>query len=508
MQELAKRASEAVGMKLGLSKCAVAHHQRGSIGGQLTDHGQMRVATNTSPYVYLGIEQVIRPTAAAMFERLRKEYKKRLNKIWGSELNGKHKIRATNVWAVSLFRYYFSNLRFTVRQCAELDKLTRRIMRLHKSLHYNASIERLYLPRQEGGRGLMSLRHVWEKEVVSIAAYVARTEVEIIFQVKRNWLRRQRTKIGQKISMLKTASEILERYDLPPLDGPEHEFPESFGKALGKAQMKELTRDLCAKKIHPVFYNQCQKPGYDFHRSHYWLRDGRVQSQTEALIIAAQDGVIHTRAYRRRILKVNESSHCRLCGRGEETLGHLLAHCKNLSWTLYKRRHDRVLYQVVLCIAKLLELTIPKHLHWSVTGWAGVGVIENDQAKLTIDISKPTIETMSERRPDLIVELKSQKRILIVEIACAWDPLVPEREREKRAKYSALAKDLANQNPGHQVEVLTFVFGDLGSIGTLRAELSKSKLFSPTECTDLIRNCQREVLCAAVRIIRSTLAKP
>ena len=54
---------------------------------------------------------------------------------------------------------------------------------------------------------------------------------------------------------------------------------------------------LCQKKIHGVFYKQCQEEGWDTSGSHAWFLDRGLWWQTEGLVVAAQDGVIHTQAY-------------------------------------------------------------------------------------------------------------------------------------------------------------------------------------------------------------------
>ncbi len=46
-----------------------------------------------------------------------------------------------------------------------------------------------------------------------------------------------------------------------------------------------------------------------------------------------------------------------------------------------------------------------------------------------------------ERRPDLVVRMVREKRIVIFKVAVAWDPRVEERDIEKRAKYGDLAAD-------------------------------------------------------------------
>ena len=55
-----------------------------------------------------------------------------------------------------------------------------------------------------------------------------------------------------------------------------------------------------------------------------------------------------------------------------------------------------------------------------------------------------------------------KRTIIIVEVACAWDPIVAEREAQKRSKYKELAGDLAHQWPQYRVTNFHVVIGTLG----------------------------------------------
>lgn len=59
------------------------------------------------------------------------------------------------------------------RVLVQLDRLTHRIMRRFKCHHLSASIERLYLSRVSGGRGLVNIRQAYEREVVDLELYLA-----------------------------------------------------------------------------------------------------------------------------------------------------------------------------------------------------------------------------------------------------------------------------------------------------------------------------------------------
>ena len=81
-------------------------------------------------------------------------------------------------------------VKWTRRELRDLDVLTRKVLRRYQSHHLNASPERLYLPRSQGGRGLMSCLQTWEREVVSLAAYLVTIRDPImvmVYQHLRLW---------------------------------------------------------------------------------------------------------------------------------------------------------------------------------------------------------------------------------------------------------------------------------------------------------------------------------
>ena len=517
MLKLIDRVSKAVGMQLGLTKCAVAHIRKGQDydGGsaKLPDQRTVLAARAGNPYKYLGIEQVFEPDLAAVRKRLSKLYEKRLRKIWSSDLNSKNKTLSTNVWAVSVFRYYFGILKWRREDVAELDVRTRAVLRSCKSHQYNASKYRPYIPRSEGGRGLTNLEHAWEREQVATAAYLCATEDPQLEAVVR-YLSKVAGR-GDHSTVIKFANNVFVKYDLDytvderGVTDPagERVTPKHAIRALKIAQTEALKSSLMGVMTHREFFGQCHEEGWDTQASHFWLVDGRLQSKTEGLMIAAQDGAVWTRAFRRRNAKESISEICRVCKEAPETVGHLLSACKPMNFTVHKERHDRVLYQVVRALSKRWGLTMPDSLRWGTEGWNGVACLENSDVKLAIDVSVPTDRELTARRPDLISYSKGDKRIHIFDVAVAWEPLLPEREAEKRGKYQELARDLATQYPGWRTSVHPLVLGSLGSLRGFRSEWVDTGLLGKTDVDRLAKDCQFEVVCSAVRILRQTLSR-
>ena len=92
---------------------------------------------------------------------------------------------------------------------------------------------------------------------------------------------------------------------------------------------------------------ELDEPTVDKVSSLRWLTDGRIEAKTEALIIAAQDGIVRTNAYRYHVERAAVSDRCRVCKEHEESVGHVLSACPRYRFTLYKERHDAIVYAVV-----------------------------------------------------------------------------------------------------------------------------------------------------------------
>ena len=85
-----------------------------------------------------------------------KEYSRRLRKVLKSKLNGGNLVRGVNTWAVSLLRYSAAFGSWRKSELQAINKKTRKLFTIYRALHPKSNVERLYIPRNEGGRGLMS----------------------------------------------------------------------------------------------------------------------------------------------------------------------------------------------------------------------------------------------------------------------------------------------------------------------------------------------------------------
>ena len=108
-------------------------------------------------YTYLGIIELDKIKESEMKERHIKEYKRRLSLILRSKLNGRNKFTAMNTWEVAIFRHGAGILSRRVHELNSLDRKTNTIMTMYGAFHPKKDVDRLYLTRRDGGRGLISL---------------------------------------------------------------------------------------------------------------------------------------------------------------------------------------------------------------------------------------------------------------------------------------------------------------------------------------------------------------
>ena len=139
-----------------------------------------------------------------------------------------------------------------------------------------------------------------------------------------------------------------------------------------------------------------------------WLRKENFMSETESLLIAAQDNAPRTNHIKARIDKTPQNSKCRLCADRDETINHIISKCSKLAHREYKSRHDWVGKVIPREMCKKIEFD---HINkWYMHNPAPV--LENTMHKLLWDFNIQTDHLIPARRPDLIIINKKKKREL------------------------------------------------------------------------------------------------
>ena len=121
-----------------------------------------------------------------MKERVSKEYKRRVRKVLEINLNGNNIIKAINTWAISVVRYSAPFLEWRKYEGQELDRCTRKLMTMHKAVHPKSNVDRLYISRNEGGRGLFSIEDTIETSKTGLKSYVQESKERLLSAARKS----------------------------------------------------------------------------------------------------------------------------------------------------------------------------------------------------------------------------------------------------------------------------------------------------------------------------------
>ena len=166
----------------------------------------------------------------------------------------------------------------------------------------------------------------------------------------------------------------------------------------------------------------------DRKKSWRWLKNRDLKKGTEALIMGVQEQAIRTNHVKHHTDKSSYSPMCRMCGEKGETVNHIVCECSKQAQKEYKRCHDDVAGIIHWEICKKYGLPRAKE-----------GVTKIETIKVLWDI---TDYEMEYRRPVIVIELKSEKECLIIDIALPGDTRIKQKEQEKVEKYQDLKREI------------------------------------------------------------------
>jgi hypothetical protein len=158
-------------MDFGLEKCAKITFKKGKLIHSQNLVTDINREIQGKTYKYLGIEESEGIQHQEIKVILKLEYR-RLRMILKSELNARNKITAIGALAVPVLRYSFGVINWRIEEVKQIDRKTRKMLKMYKMHHPKADIDRLYVKRKEGGRGLVQVEAAYKAEIIIIAEYL------------------------------------------------------------------------------------------------------------------------------------------------------------------------------------------------------------------------------------------------------------------------------------------------------------------------------------------------
>ena len=194
-------------MEFGIEKCAMLVMEKGkivkSVGVELPDGKVIKSLQEGESYKYLGILESDKYLEENMKLNVLKECIRRIRKDLKSKLNGGNLVRGINNWAVSLIRYSAAFVSWRKSELQATDRKIRKLFTIYGALHPKSDVDRVYILRKEGGRGLISTEHCVELAVRGLEVYVHGSEVRLIQAARGDKIHGLETAIALKRSKRK-----------------------------------------------------------------------------------------------------------------------------------------------------------------------------------------------------------------------------------------------------------------------------------------------------------------
>ena len=340
--KIVKQISDDIGMTFGLEKCAKASFKRGKLVStgniEISDDTAIQELNQEEVYKYLGVDESDGIQHSKMKEKIKKECYRKVRLILRTELNGRNKMEAINSLAVPVVQYSFGIIDWKISEVKKIDTKTRKLLNMHKMLHPKADVERLYLPRKDGGRGLIELETAFKAATIGLDHYLKYKDGQYPKQV----FHFERSKV--KYSITKNAARFKSEVNMPEFVNVEEKSASENAKSLKhmfKFKMKSLKEEKWKNKaLHGQYPKILEKPHVDSVTTNKWL-SSNLKGETEGLLVAAQDQAINTRNYQKVTCGQQVESKCRMCSQHEETVDHILSGCEVLAKTEYITRHNK-----------------------------------------------------------------------------------------------------------------------------------------------------------------------
>ena len=298
-----------IGMEFGIEKCAVLVMEKGkivkSVDIELSNGKVITSVQEGESYKYLRILEADKFLEEKMNLNVLKKYIRSLRKVLKSKLNGGNLVCGVNIWAVPLLRYSAAFVSWRKSELQAINRKTRKMFTIYGALHPKSDIDRLYISRKEGGKGLISIEDCVELAIRGLDMCIHGSE-EILMLAAR----------GDKIEGLEAAS------------------------LLKRSKKEKRKEDWEEKVLHGQYLRQTKEVKSD--QCWAWLQNGDLKRKTESLTVAAQNQSIRTNLVKARIDKSQGDSLCRVCRKVDESIDHVVSGCSKVAQKQYKRRHDKL----------------------------------------------------------------------------------------------------------------------------------------------------------------------
>ena len=214
-------------------------------------------------------------------------------------------------------------LDWTLQDVKDIDIRTRKILNMTSNFNQNSDIDRLYIPRSMGGRGLRSIQTAHDMRIISLKQHL-----------KKN---KSRSAIMEKVyeneteKCIRVGNELLAKFNIT---SEQNELSRSLSQKYLVERNKEHLQAYKEKKVHNYYYKKIKSDNeMDIKAILSWTRNENIISEFDGYMFSVQEQEISTKCLINKryhnILQCDNK--CRLCKDAVEDVQHIISSCPLMS---------------------------------------------------------------------------------------------------------------------------------------------------------------------------------
>ena len=392
-----------------------------------------------------------------------------------------NKVTVHNTFAIPVLTPTTEILNWTKQEIRDLDIVTRKILTYTSSLHKRSDVNRLYVPRKFGGRGLTSVEDTYITRTIALGTHLEEKAHNNVFL--------QKVKDHEQENIIRLSNEFKEELGITTAG--------TVAKETIKNQVKRKHLEQWeGKPLHNYLFKKIkEQQEIDQRATSEWMNTG-LSSHLEGYAAALQEQEIATRAtIKRRTKDQTVPTKCRLCKNQNEDIFHVIGSCPELSANLYTNaRHDPV--------AKIIYNETIKEEHPQRIDHPPP-VINTPSKEIWWNKIITTTNKIKHIQPDIVIWDKKQATCTIVEVGVPLDINVKSCQKSKKDKYIPLVSELQQLYPGFKYQFTPIILGALGAVPKqLKEELKKLNI-KDNQLKNVTKRLQKTALIGSIRAMKT-----
>ena len=347
-----------IGLDLNPKKCSVANVKGGKqvfYGAKVNLEGTTAIASlkEGEQYTFSGVLERLKQEDTMALKIAAKKYIQPVSVIWSCPLSDWNKVKSTIELALSSFMYLMWIQTWPLAELRQIDRRVRKIMVANGGRHPTSSNATLYLPRSIGGRGLRSVEQEYKLTKIKAALEMYENPDPTIGIVRM--FDKKASERGHQC-FAKDAVTFARELDLElNLTHPQSSCSKLGGDEIPRKQVKEtLKKSVISKLKSEVEDRKWEeklaasrwKDEEQDKRCFEWMNNWRT-APTHVItgVQYLYQQLLSTKLYTGKKIKTtnHQDYTCRICGKSQESVAHVLVGCSAIAQTKHLERHNRVL---------------------------------------------------------------------------------------------------------------------------------------------------------------------